>query len=464
MTAIARNARFPRPAFGGPQDLFYPRKTMVDLPTIVRGEGIHLWDDAGNRYIDVIAGAMCNNLGQGNQRVIEAAAAQARKLTFTYVRYARHAPNMELARRVTELAGPGFERALFVSGGSEANDMAVKFLRQYAVAKGETRRTRMISLMPSYHGNTLGTLALSGDTDLDATYAEMVPFSTKIPAPLTYRLSGNRTAEQQALATAEALEAAILKLGPETVLGFIMEPVGGVATGANVAPDAYYGAVRRICTRYGIRLVYDEVMSACRSGKFLAAHYWPEGKPDIVVMAKGIGAGYAPLGAMLASAAMVDELADMTGFNPSHTYNANPIACAAGCAVIDETIERDLIGNAARTGAHLKRRLEELKERSPIVGDVRGIGMLCAVELVADQATKAMIPPEMYIADRLRLLGLEHGLILYARRQCQGRYGEWTMICPPLIVAPAEADEIVERFERTLGALADALKAEGAIR
>lgn len=453
-----------RPPTGGPQDVFYMRKYAAHFPTIARGEGIYLWDESGARYIDAIAGAMVSNLGQGNARVADAMAQQAKQLTFTYVRYARHRPNIELSRKVSELAGPGFERCFFVSGGSEANDMAIKFLRQYAYTNGQTEKTHIISLMPSYHGSTLGTIAMTGNEDLAPLYEPMVQFSTKIPAPLSYRLAPGQTAEDAAMATVHALEAAILKIGPQRVLAFIMEPIGGVATGAITPPPAYYREIRRICTQYGVHLIFDEVITAVRSGRFLAAHYWPDAKPDLVVLAKGLGAGYAPLGAVLAPAAMVDPLADTAGFNNSHTYSANPVACAGGIAVLDETVERDLIGNAERTGVYLKSRLEEIMERSPIVGDVRGRGMLCAVELVADKATKRTFPPEVYITDRLRIVGLRHGLILYARRQSGGKYGEWSMITPPLIITPEQVDELVERFERALNELTEELHAEGVLR
>ena len=390
-------------------------------------------------------------------------ALQAKELSFTYVRYARHRPNIELARRVSELAGPGFERCFFVSGGSEANDMAIKFLRQYAYAQGQTEKTHIISLLPSYHGSTLGTIALTGNEDLEPVYGPMVQFSTKIPAPLTYRLAPGQTAEDAAMATVRALEEAILRIGPERTLAFILEPIGGVATGAVTPPAAYYREIRRVCSQYGVYVIFDEVITALRSGRFLAAHYWPDAQPDLVVLAKGLGAGYAPLGAVLAPAALVDPLADDAGFNASHTYSANPIACAAGVAVLDETIARDLIGNAERTGAYLKARLEELKERSPIVGDVRGRGLLCAAELVADKATKRVFPPEVYVTNRLRIVGLRHGLILYARRQSGGKYGEWSMITPPLIITPEQVDELVERLERALAELTEELHAEGVL-
>jgi adenosylmethionine-8-amino-7-oxononanoate aminotransferase len=335
-----------RPAIGGYQDLFYSRINTQSLPTMVRGDGIYLWDVAGNRYLDVVSGAFTATLGQGNRRVLQAMYDQGTRLTYSYVRVSRHEPNLELSGKIARLAGPGYERCHITSGGSEAVEMGVKFLRQYAVAKGHAAKTHVITLMPSYHGGTLATLGWTGDDDIPAVWHGMTVPSAKIPAPLSYRPSEGTTSEDGARASAAALERTIVDLGAENVLAFMFEPVGGQSTGANVPHPLFFSEVRRICDKHGIFLIFDEVMAAVRTGTFLAAHRHRECRPDIVVTAKGIGAGYTPMGVMLAPAAMVDELSGLTGFNLSHTYNANPIACAAASAVIDEIVERDLIENA----------------------------------------------------------------------------------------------------------------------
>lgn len=453
-----------RPRSGGPQDIFYARRFMTNFPTIVRGDGIYLWDDAGNRYIDAISGAFVSNLGQGNVKVADAIAEQAKRMTFTYVRYARHLPNMRLSAMIAELAGPGFERCLLVSGGSEANDMAIKLLRQYALAKGEVSRRKMISLSPSFHGNTLGTIAVTGDDDALPVYGAMVEFSRKIPAPMTYRRPPGVSLLDNAMKTVEALESAIIEMGPENVLGFIYEPVGGVSTGAIVQPDEYYGAIRRVCDKYGVRVILDEVMSAFRIGHRFAAHRWPAAKPDLIVVAKGLGAGYVPLGAVLAPAEMIDELSELTGFNPSHTFNANPVCCAGGVAVLEETARLNLVDNARDVGTYLRSKLEGLKSESPIIGDVRGMGLLTAVELVTNKESKAPFPSEVYVSNRLRLIGLQHGLILYARRQSGGKAGEWSMIGPPLTTSLEQIDDLVDRLRKAISQLADEMTREGFLR
>jgi adenosylmethionine-8-amino-7-oxononanoate aminotransferase len=414
---------------------------------MVRGEGIYFWDDNGTRYMDVASGTFLTNLGQGNERVLRAMYDQGKQLTFSYVRNTHHDANEELTERVARLAGPGFERVHLSSGGSEANEMALKFLRQYAVATGQPQRTRVITLMPSFHGATFGAIAMNGDLDAPALFGPFATFSEKIPAPLTFR---SESPEAAARVTAAALAETIERIGGENVLAFVCEPVGGQSSGANVPHPLFFSEVRRICSEHGIRVIYDEIMSAVRSGKFLAAHFQPDAMPDLVVMAKGLGAGYAPLGAVLAPASMVDELAGLTGFNVGHTFNANPICCAAGVAVLDEVVDHDLMGNAERMGERLRAGLEGLKQRSPLIGDVRGRGLLNAIELVADRDTNATFGPDVDPGNLLRVNATRHGILLYARRQNGGLFGDWSVIAPPLIVTEAEVDEIVERLGRTV--------------
>jgi adenosylmethionine-8-amino-7-oxononanoate aminotransferase len=445
-----------RPVRGGPQDLFYATSSTVGMPLMVRGDGVYLWDNKGTRYLDVTSGAFLSNLGQGNDRVLRAMHEQGRRMTYSYVKNTRHEPNARLTDLLSGLAGPGFERVHLSSSGSEAVEMAVKFLRQYAVSTAQGSRDIIVSLLPSYHGATLQTIAIGGDVSTQPVYGPLATFSEKVPAPLTYRATGPEAAAQASVA---ALESAILRVGPDRVLAFVMEPVGGQASGANVPHPSFVRDVRRVCSRYGVFLVFDEIVSAFRTGRFLAAHHEPDALPDLVVMAKGLGAGYAPIGAVLAPARMVDELAEIDGFNLSHSANANPISCAAATAVLDEVVERDLIGNAERVGRRLRAGLEAIAARSPLVGDVRGRGLLLAIELVADKATQARFGPDHDPADRLRLIGARHGLLLYARRQNGGLFGDWLLITPPLILGDEECDELLDGLDDTLAEAAAALLA-----
>lgn len=449
---------------GGAVSAFFRPASAGRLPMIDRAEGIYMWDTQGRRYIDGTSGPVATNLGHGNRRVLEAMKAQAERVCFAFPTAFESKANIDLADLVTSLAGEGLERAYFVSGGSEATESALKLARQYALTQGEASRFKVVSRMPCYHGTTLGALAVSGDPVAHGLFGPMMVPMPKVPLPFSYRFPANHTAETYAEACADALEAGILAEGPETVLAFIMEPVGGVSSGANVAPDAYYKRVRDICTKYGVLLIYDEVMSgAGRTGAFLAAHHWPDARPDIVTMAKGISAGYMPMGAVLCPAAMVDAVLGSGGIATVFTYTTNPLACAVGHATVLETVEGGYVEAAAKMGDLLRARLEELKEASAIVGDVRGKGLLLAVELVADKETKAMIPAERMAPYRIAELARERGLIQYVRRTAGGAFGEWLMVTPPLIVTPGQIDEIVGILGQSIAAFENELRRDGVI-
>ncbi len=447
MTAKAKEGSAARPARGGSQDLFYASGATAELPRIVRGEGVYLWDDVGNRYLDVASGAFLSNLGQGNERVLRAMHEQGRRFTYSYVRNTRHDANVELSERLVRLAGPGFDRVFLCSSGSDAIEAAVQILRQHAIAIGQPQRHRVITLMPSYHGGTLATIGLGGDRATPAVYEPMAVFSEKVPAPLTCRAE---SPEAAAVASARALEETIRRVGPESVLAFVIEPVGGQSSGANVPDPVFFAEVRRICTEHGIHLVFDEIVSAFRTGRFLAAHHHPSALPDVVVLAKGLGAGYAPLGAVLAPARLVDRLAETTGFHVTRSSDANPIACAAGSAVLDEVVERGLLERAGVIGDRLRTGLERLAARSPLVGEVRGRGMLLAIELVRDTSSMERFDPDVDPADRVRHHGARHGLLVYSRRQNAGTFGDWILVTPPLVITEDECDELLLGLERAV--------------
>ncbi|MCW1934896.1 aminotransferase family protein [Pararhodobacter zhoushanensis] len=438
---------------GGPIQVFYTPLDAPRRPTISHAEGIYMWDTDGKRYLDATSGPVVSNIGHGNAKVLAAMNEQAAKVCYASRALFENTANIALAERVAELAGPGFERVFVVSGGSEATEAAMKLARQYAVARGEKGRWKVLARNPGYHGATLGAVSVTGDPETDALYEPVMRIMPRVPAPFTYRTPGNIDADTHARDCAQALEDAILEEGPDSVLAFIMEPVGGLATGALVAPDAYYTAVRDICTRHGVLLIFDEVMSgAGRTGRFLAAEHWPDARPDMVTLAKGVAAGYTPMGMVLASREMVQTVVENGGFLHGHTYSANPLSCAVGDAVLREVVEQDLIGNAERLGVLLGDRLATLMESSPIVGDVRGIGLLRALEIVADKTTKTSFPPKAKAISRIVELGLERGLLLYSRSTAGGRYGEWLMITPPLIMTEAQLDEMMELLTEVLAA------------
>ncbi|MDZ7747824.1 MAG: aspartate aminotransferase family protein [Halofilum sp. (in: g-proteobacteria)] len=435
-----------------PSNLFYQSRQR--RPLFDRAEGVYMWDVDGRRYLDGCSGAMVSNIGHSNPRVLAAMRAQMERGTFAYRLHFENAPAERLATRVAGLAPAGMDRVFFVSGGSESVESCLKLARQYAVATGNATRYRVIGRHPSYHGSTLGALAVTGYTPMTAPFAPMMHEMPKIAAPTCYLDRDGLADDERGRRYADLLETEIRRQGPETVLAFIMEPVGGASTGALVAPDSYYPRVREICDRYGVLLIFDEVMSgAGRTGRFLAAEHWGV-VPDLVSLSKGFAAGYVPLGAMLAPGWMVEPVLDAGGFIHGYTYAGNPLACAAGDAVLDEILERDLMGNAARMGTALHARLQALMERHPLIGDVRGLGLLRALELVADRASMEPLPPAAMAAHRLTELAFERGVILYWRRTRGGDRGDHVMVCPPLIVTEAQLDELVAGLDDALAALA----------
>ena len=435
---------------------FYSPKGSPRPPRVARAEGIYLWDADGRRYLDATAGAVVTNIGHANPHVLAAMQEQAGKVSFAYPRFFESEHSIALADRVCSLAGVGFDRAFFVSGGSEANEAALKLARQYAVVSGQASRWKVISRNPSYHGSTLGALAVTGDDHAQSLYGAMVKPMPRISAPLSYRVPEGHTPESHAMACAEELAQCIEREGSESVLAFILEPIGGLSTGAVVSSSAYFERVRQICDQHGVLLIYDEIMSgAGRTGEFLAAHHWRAARPDLVTLAKGLAAGYTPLGCLLAPDRIVEAVAGSGGFVHGHTYIANPLSCAVANAVMDEMDRLHLVAQARERGQSLRRRLEALAERSPLVGNVRGLGLFTAIELVADKASKRALPTAFNAPAKLSAHGLRHGIALYNRRANLGAFGDFQMITPPLTISEAELDELVERLESSLVDLAD---------
>jgi adenosylmethionine-8-amino-7-oxononanoate aminotransferase len=444
---------------GQPIQSFYVDTNKVRKPVVSHGDGIYLWDTAGRRYLDGSSGPVVSNLGHSNPNINAAMQRQAEKVSFASRAWFENEPNIALAGLLSELAGPGFERAFIVSGGSEAVEAALKFARQYAVASGDRGRTKILSRNPSYHGASLGAAGVTGDPESEQLFGPIMQVMPKVPAPFTYRVPTGCDTESHSASCASMLEKAILEEGPESVLAFIMEPVGGLATGGLVAEDKYYEMVRQICDRYGVLLIFDEVMSgAGRTGTFLAAEHWPQARPDIVVLAKGIAAGFTPLGVALFSNDMVDAVVSHGGFMHGHTYSANPLSCAIGYQVVIEMLRQDLMANAAARGRELNNGLWDIAQRTSIVGDVRGLGLLQAIEIVSCKDTKKSFPAETRAIDRLIEIGAREGLLLYSRRTANGVFGEWVMISPPLIISSEQIAELLRLLERTLLAFEEELK------
>jgi adenosylmethionine-8-amino-7-oxononanoate aminotransferase len=435
--------------------LFYQSRSR--RPMLDRAEGIYMWDKTGKRYIDGSSGAMVSNIGHSNPNVLAAMRRQMENSTFGYRLHFETEASEQLADKLAELSPDGLDRVFFVSGGSEAVESTLKLSRQYALAIGEAQRWKIISRQPSYHGCTLGALAITGYTPLTAPFAPMMQAMPKIPAPRAYLDGLDPQDPLTGKHYADMLESKIQAEGPESVLAFVVEPVGGASTGALVPPQDYMRRIREICDHYGVLLIHDEVMSGGgRTGRFFASEHW-DGAPDLIAISKGFGAGYMPLGAMIAHQRIVEAVLDAGGFAHGFTYAGNPLACAAGLAVINEIEIQGLLENAVTMGDLLKQELNGLMQRYPFIGDVRGKGLLLAFELVSERDGMTPLAAELNAYEKLVNLAYERGLIIYSRRTRDGLEGDHFLVCPPLIVTADQIVEIIEKLAASLDDLASAL-------
>lgn len=439
--------------------LFY--QTRLDRPDLDRAQGIYMWDQSGKRYIDGSSGAMVSNIGHSNPAVLDAMRTQMEKATFGYRLHFQCDAAEELAELTAARCPDDLNRVFFVSGGSEAVESAIKLARQYVLTQGQSQRYKVISRMPSYHGATLGALALTGYAPMTAPFDPMMQAMPKIPAPRAYLDGLDPDDPATGLHYAQMLEQEILDQGPETVMAFIIEPIGGASTGALVPPAGYMQRVREICDTYGVLLIHDEVMTgAGRTGKFLGAEHW-DVVPDIIALSKGFGCGYAPLGAMIARDPIVDAVLDAGGFIHGHTYAGNPLACAAGAAVIKEIDRMSLLQNATDQGENLRAHLQSLMQKYPLIGDVRGQGLLMAFELMADRQSKAALPKHLNAFNRLVEIAYQNGLIIYSRRTRGGLSGDHFLVCPPMIIDDAQMDEMIGILDKSLDQFFQEVKLEG---
>ncbi len=434
-------------------------------PLLVRGEGIYLYDDEGKRYIDGSGGsAAVTSIGHGVAEVAEAIAAQARSLAYAPT-HAFTTEAIETCARliVEEFAPPGFERVWFVSGGSEATENAVKMALQYHRERGNGTKQTVISRWGSYHGSTLGALAWSGNAGRRRPYVGVLPRSEHIPACFPYRCAANSGCPPCDLSCAGHLERVIRQLGPENVAAFIAEPVVGATLAAVPASARYLRAIREICDRHDVLFIADEVMTGFgRTGRNFAVDHWAV-IPDLIACAKGISGGYAPLGAVLAKPEFVGEVRRRgSSFVIGHTSAGNPLSCAAGAAVLRYLRDHDLVRNAAEVGEHFLRRLRALQEGHPMIGDVRGMGLLLGIELVQDRATKAPFLPSLGVAKRVGAATLARGLVSYpGTGTVDGVMGDHLLYAPPLTITCSQVDDLVAILDESLAAVAGEITSLG---
>ena len=421
----------------------FRRSFRKEFPVAVRGEGVYLWDADGNKYLDLAGSAAVNFIGHGVATISAAMTEQAAKLEFVHTSQFTTAIAEEYAQELLAFAGEHFRggAVYFTSGGSESIETALKLARQYQVEIGESKRHQILSRQQSYHGSTLGALSVSGNKRRREIYLPMVREFPHIGMPYCYRCDfdctdGCRNCGQQ---YAAELDRAIEATDGETA-AFIFEPVSGATLGAVVPPPGYLRSVSDICRRRSVLLIADEVMTGMgRTGRNFAVEHWSV-QPDILVTAKGLSSGYAPLGAVIASQRVVDAIASGSGaFLHGFTYNAHPISLAAGRAVLRYLREKNLVatadsGLAGTRGSQFKQALESLRNEVS-VGDVRGIGLLWTVEFVADKKTKRPFPPEQYFAGRVGAAAMKLGLLVYPMQgSIDGISGDHLLLAPPAII------------------------------
>jgi len=419
-------------------------------PIAIGGEGIWLIREDGSKVLDASGGAAVSCLGHQHPRILEAMHKQASKLAYAHTAFFSSEAAETLADHLVGHAPGGLGYAYFVSGGSEAIESAVKIARQYFIEAGQPKRQRFIARRQSYHGNTLGALSAGGNAWRREPYAPLLSpsFSHVTPAFVYHEKRDDESEGDFVARLAAELEAEFQRLGPDTVAAFIAEPVVGATAGAVTAPEGYFRAVREICNRHGALLILDEVM--CGMGRTGTTHAWEqEGiAPDIQAIAKGLGGGYQPIGAMLASSRIVDTIRQGSGaFQHGHTYLAHPLACAAALEVQRVIGEEKLLDRVKELGKHLEHRLTERFGNHRHVGDIRGRGLFQAIELVADRATKKPFDASLKLNQRIKAIAFEGGLGCYpSGGTADGKHGDHVLLAPPYICTPDDIDMIVERL------------------
>jgi adenosylmethionine-8-amino-7-oxononanoate aminotransferase len=424
-------------------------------PMAVSAQGVLVRDSRGNTYIDASGGAAVSSLGHGHPDIITAMHRQIDRLAYAHTAFFTTEAAEELAERLAAGAPQGLTEVYFVSGGSEAMETAMKLARQYFVETGQPGRTTFIARRQSYHGNTLGALAVGGNEYRRRHFAPLLIDVPHVAPCYEYRdrAEGQPVADYTAALLRE-LEAAFIAAGPETVIGFCAETVVGATGGAIPPTPGYFAGVRALCDRYGILLLVDEVMCGMgRCGTMYAIEQ--EGvAPDIITIAKGLGAGYQPIGAVLAQAALVDQLRQRSGaFQHGHTYIGHPVAAAAALAV-QKVIERDdLLAQVRMRGESLRRMLQDAFGGHQHVGDIRGRGLFMALELVRERATKQPFAPERKLHAAIKAQAMERGLMVYPMGgTIDGQHGDHILLAPPFIASEAELAEIVARLADSVNA------------
>lgn len=439
----------------------FPRRSDSQLPTAVAGEGCWLIDSSGQRYLDASGGAAVSCLGHSAKPVLDAICQQLQQLAYAHTSFFTTEPAEQLADLLIQHAPGNLDRVYFVSGGSEAMEASLKLCRQYFLEINQPQRSHVIARRQSYHGNTLGALSVGGNQWRRQPFEPLLSGGVSHIAPCYHYRDAEpgESLEEYGLRVANELEAEILRVGPERVAAFLAEPVVGATLGAVAPVPGYFRRIREICDRYGILLVLDEVMCGMgRTGSLFA--YEQEGiTPDVLCIAKGLGAGLQPIGAMLCTDTIYQAIAEGSGFfQHGHTYQGHPTACAAGIAVLKTMLEQNLPEQVKEKGSRLLQALQQQFADHSNVGDVRGRGLFLGIELVQNKQTKEPLNPNFNLPEQIRHTAMQHGLLCYPMGgTIDGRKGHHILLAPPFIINDAELELIAERLSSTLNAILPAL-------
>ncbi len=429
-------------------------------PEIARGDGVYLLDTHGKRYLDACGGAAVSCLGHSNQVVKDAIKKQIDDIPFAHTAFFTSGVAEQLAEKLVQDAPPNIDKVYLVTGGSEANETALKLARQYFVEIDEPQRKLFIAREQSYHGNTITTLGIGGNEWRKQTFKPILPAAHLIPPCYAYRHQADGETEQAyAQRSANQLEKKILELGAENVIGFIAEPVVGATMGVVPPAEGYFKRIREICDQYGVLLIADEIM--CGMGRCGTKYTCTQENfsPDIITIAKGLGGGYQPIGATLLSKKINDAISSGSGFfQHGHTYLAHPCVCAAALAVQQEIDAHSLIDNVNQQGNKLIEALRSVYAAHPNIGDIRGRGLFIGIEFVEDKISKKPFSPSFALHTHLKKAAMEAGLMIYpGAGTIDGRHGHHALIAPSFIFEDQHIDEFLEKFDVALnGALKQA--------
>ncbi|HGS5089258.1 TPA: aspartate aminotransferase family protein [Vibrio parahaemolyticus] len=439
----------------------FHRHCHATLPIIDKGEGVYLFDKQGKQYLDACGGAAVSNLGHSHQAVKKAMLEQLERVPFAHTGFFTSDNSERLAELICQHMPEQFNHVYLVSGGSEAVESALKMARQYFVESGKPEKKQFIARQQSYHGNTLGALAVGGNEWRREPFKPILHPSHHIAPCYAYRYQQSHESELgYSLRAANELEAKILELGADNVMAFVAEPIVGATAGAVPATQGYFKRIREICDQYDVLLILDEVMCGVgRSGSFFAFEQ-EEAEPDLVCMAKGLGAGYQPIGAVVANDRVYQAIADGSGFfQHGHTFMAHPMACAAAVATIETIFQDDLLTAVNRQSVLLRNELTSALAHLPYIGDIRGKGLFVGIELVADKESKAPLSKATLADKRIKQRAMENGLMCYPMGgTIDGVNGHHILLAPPFIIQSHHIDELIGKLSLTLKEVAETWK------